>query len=149
LQLFLALACIGLFAPKFSLGEEGAWCPGAELNHRHADFQSAVDQPAPRTYGDSDVKSKLGNQGLGRNLSNSHSVDRTIRAARQPRDVDAREIAVYDGRKVVRTIVCRDRQFDAYGPGELYLATFDTPSDAYVAIQSQRPAQIIRVGGVR
>ncbi|WP_320188265.1 hypothetical protein RMS29_001840 [Agrobacterium rosae] len=49
---------------------EGKWCPKADLNHRHADFQSRVVQPHSITCADNSVKLDAGNQYVTRDLSN-------------------------------------------------------------------------------
>lgn len=47
------------------------WCPGAELNHRHADFQSHSIADCTTTYQEKIVKPTSDNQSLSDNLSNS------------------------------------------------------------------------------
>ncbi|RWO82546.1 MAG: hypothetical protein EOQ95_27485 [Mesorhizobium sp.] len=46
------------------------WCPEADSNHRHADFQSNVDQPISRGCSETSVKPRSKNQSLSPSLSN-------------------------------------------------------------------------------
>ncbi|RWB94611.1 MAG: hypothetical protein EOQ56_30735 [Mesorhizobium sp.] len=55
--------------------EKRGWCPEADSNHRHADFQSNVERPESATYGENTVKPSAGYQRLSADLSNSDAVD--------------------------------------------------------------------------
>ena len=50
---------------------ERKWCPEADLNHRHADFQAAPVEPKTAPYDEFSVKPASESQALSRRLSNS------------------------------------------------------------------------------
>ncbi|MCI5078253.1 hypothetical protein [Oricola sp.] len=70
------LACVNplknkVFCFRMLIYEKSKWCPGADLNHRHADFQSSVEDVNSSTYEKSAVKLGSGKQALTDELSNS------------------------------------------------------------------------------
>lgn len=49
------------------------WCPEADLNHRHADFQAGVNRSSSSTYDENAVKPDISNQLLSDDLSTENA----------------------------------------------------------------------------